>query len=180
MASYAPLFVNVNHGAMQWRPDLIGYNALNSYGSPAYYAQQMFSTHHGDTVLVTDSQDIPTVSRQPPARRVNGVDQPLPPEQHIPKLFFDATRDSQSGVIYLKVVNSLGTPQPVKIQISGVASIEAEGTAVVFKADRPDDTNSIQEPARIVPVTEKVDGLGTDFTREFPPYSITVLELKTK
>jgi alpha-N-arabinofuranosidase len=180
MASYAPLFVNVNHGAMQWRPDLIGYNALNSYGSPAYYAQQMFSTHHGDTVLVTDSQDIPTVSRQPPARRVNGVDQPLPPEQHIPKLFFDATRDSQSGVIYLKVVNSLGTPQPVKIQISGVASIEAEGTAVVLKADRPDDTNSIQEPARIVPVTEKVDGLGTDFTREFPPYSITVLELKTK
>jgi alpha-N-arabinofuranosidase len=68
----------------------------------------------------------------------------------------------------------------VKIQISGVASIEAEGTAVVLKADRPDDTNSIQEPARIVPVTEKVDGLGTDFTREFPPYSITVLELKTK
>jgi alpha-N-arabinofuranosidase len=180
MASYAPLFVNVNHGAMQWRPDLIGYNALNSYGSPAYYAQQMFSTHHGDTVLATDSQNIPTVSRQPPARRVNGVDQPLPPEQHIPKLFFDATRDSQTGTIFLKVVNSLGTPQPVKIQISGVASIEAEGEAVVLKADRPDDTNSIQEPARIVPVTEKVDGLGTDFTREFPPYSITVLELKTK
>jgi len=180
MASYAPLFVNVNHGAMQWRPDLIGYNAINSYGSPAYYAQQMFSTHHGDTVLATDSQDIPTVSRQPPARRVNGVDQPLPPEQHVPKLFFDATRDSQTGTIFLKVVNSLGTPQPVKIQISGASAVEAEGAAVVLKADRPDDTNSIQEPARIVPVTEKVDGLGTDFTREFPPYSITILELKTK
>jgi len=25
-----------------------------------------------------------------------------------------------------------------------------------------------------------VGGLGPDFTREFPPYSITILELKTK
>ena len=35
MASYAPLFVNVNPGGMQWATDLIGYNALSSYGSPA-------------------------------------------------------------------------------------------------------------------------------------------------
>ncbi|MGH7953715.1 MAG: alpha-L-arabinofuranosidase C-terminal domain-containing protein, partial [Limisphaerales bacterium] len=32
MQCYAPLFVNVNPGARQWRPDLIGYNALSSYG----------------------------------------------------------------------------------------------------------------------------------------------------
>jgi alpha-N-arabinofuranosidase len=180
MSCYAPLFVNVSPGAMQWKTDLIGYDALNSYGSPAYYAQKMFSTHHGDTVLATDSQDIPTVSRQPPARRVNGVDQPLPPEQHVPKIFFDATRDSQSGMIYLKVVNTLGAPQPVKIQLSGVAAVETEGEAVVLKGNSPNDTNSIQDPKHIVPITEKVTGLGTDFTREFPPYSITVLELKTK
>ncbi|MFZ0827046.1 MAG: alpha-L-arabinofuranosidase C-terminal domain-containing protein [Verrucomicrobiia bacterium] len=180
MSSYAPLFVNVNPGGMQWRTDLIGYDTLKSYGSPAYYAQKMFSTHHGDTVLATDSQNIPTISRQPAARRVNGVDQPLPPEQQVRKIFFDATRDSQSGMIYLKVVNSQATAQPVKIQISGVSSIEAGGTAIVLMTNRPDETNSIQEPAKIVPVSEKVDGLGTEFTREFPPYSITVLELKAK
>ena len=44
MESYAPLFVNVNKGAMQWPTDLIGFDAMGSYGSPAYYAQQMFST----------------------------------------------------------------------------------------------------------------------------------------
>jgi alpha-N-arabinofuranosidase len=98
----------------------------------------------------------------------------------VPSLFFDATRDRQSGTIYLKVVNRLSTPQPVKIEISGTPAVEPEGEAVVLKAGSPDDTNSIQEPDKIVPVTEKVDGLGTDFTREFPPYSITVLELKTK
>jgi hypothetical protein len=50
MASYAPLFVNVNPGGMQWPSNLIGYDALSSYGSPSYYAQVMFSTHLGDQI----------------------------------------------------------------------------------------------------------------------------------
>jgi len=77
-------------------------------------------------------------------------------------------------------VNRQGTPQTVKVEIGGASAVEPEGVATVLKASSPDDTNSIEEPAKIVPVTEKVDGLGTDFTREFPPYSITILELKTK
>jgi alpha-N-arabinofuranosidase len=184
MHSYAPLFVNVSDlkrgGSMQWPSDLIGYDALTSYGSPSYYAQVMFSSQHGDEVLATDSENIPLVTWQPPARRRNGVEQPRPPAQQIRKLFFDATRDSQTGVIYLKVVNSLATPQPVTVEISGATSVAAKGSALVLKADKLDDTNSLLEPTKIVPVTEKVKGLGTRFTRTFPPYSITILELKTK
>jgi alpha-N-arabinofuranosidase len=189
LESYAPLFVNVSdltsnpRGArsMQWPSDLIGYDALTSYGSPSYYAQKMFSTHHGDNVLATDSQDIPTYAWQQPAGRgQNGAQSQRPAPRQVPSLFFDVTRDSQSGLIYLKVVNRLGTPQPFHVQISGVGSIAAQGSAIVLKADKPDDTNSIQEPVKIVPVTESVGGLGTDFTREFPPYSITILELKAK
>ena len=184
MSCYAPLFVNVSDlgkgRSMQWKTDLIGYDALNSYGSPAYHAQKMFSTHHGDVVLATGSQGIPTYTWQPPVKRNrDGVEQPRPPAQEVPTLFFNATHDSRSGTIYLKVVNRQGAPQPVKIEISG-SSIASKGTAVVLKADHPDDTNSIQEPAKIVPVTEKVKGLGTNFTRTFPPYSITILELKAK
>ncbi len=48
MASYAPLLVNVNPGGMQWETDLIGYNAMKSYGSPGYYAQVMFASYLGD------------------------------------------------------------------------------------------------------------------------------------
>ena len=186
ISSYAPLFVNVSKLAgvdrsMQWRTDLIGYDALNSYGSPAYYAQKMFSTLHGDEILATDSQNLPTRDYQPPQRTHNGVPQgPRPPMQQIPQIFFDATRDSTTGKIYVKIVNETGTPQPVQIQIGGTTSVEAEGTATVLKAESPDDTNSIQEPEKIVPVTEQVNGLGTDFTRTFPPYSITVLELRAK
>src|SRR5271170_4890153 len=51
MASYAPLLVNVNPGGMQWETDLIGYDAMKSYGSPSYYAQVMFSKYLGDQIL---------------------------------------------------------------------------------------------------------------------------------
>jgi hypothetical protein len=47
MSAYAPLFVNVNPGGMQWKTEGIGYNTLSSYGSPAYWEQQMFSRNHG-------------------------------------------------------------------------------------------------------------------------------------
>ena len=48
MAAYAPLLVNVN--GMQWAPDLIGFDAMTSYGSPSYYAQCLFAAHLGDQV----------------------------------------------------------------------------------------------------------------------------------
>lgn len=185
ISSYAPLFVNVSDyrqrgGSMQWRSDLIGYDALNSYGSPSYYAQKMFSTQHGDEILATDSQNIPTQLWQPPARRRNGAEQARPPMQSIRKVFFDATRDSFRGTIYLKMVNTLGTPQPVKVEISGVNKIAKKGRITVLKAASQDDTNSIQQPAKIVPVTKTARGLGKEFTSILPPYSITVLELATK
>src|ERR1035438_663784 len=59
LSSYAPLFVNVNPGGMQWPTDLIGFNAMSSYGSPGYWAQQMFSSHHGDTILPATDPNIP-------------------------------------------------------------------------------------------------------------------------
>jgi len=48
MSCYAPLFVNVNPGGMQWKSDLVGYDAITSYGSPSYYVQKMFSQYLGD------------------------------------------------------------------------------------------------------------------------------------
>jgi alpha-N-arabinofuranosidase len=186
MSSYAPLFVNVNKGGMQWPTDLIGFDAMTSYGSPAYYAQQMFSLHHGDVVLPVTAQGIPTREWQPPApggrRGAPGTPppppQPAPPPQQVPTLFFDATRDSKAGTIYLKVVNRAGTPQPVRVEISGLVAVEANGQAITLGASSPDDTNSITEPTKIVPITTNVEGLGADFTRTFPPYSITVLQMK--
>jgi alpha-N-arabinofuranosidase len=43
MSCYAPLFVNVNAGGMQWESDLIGYNTLTSYGSPSSHTLPPYS-----------------------------------------------------------------------------------------------------------------------------------------
>ena len=180
LSCYAPLFVNVsqltgNGRSMQWSSDLIGYDALTSYGSPAYHAQQMFSTMHGDEILATDSQNIPTRVWE---RRGRGGAPAA--AQQIREIFFDATRDARSGVIYLKVVNTAGAAKRINVQISGAKSVNARGEAVVLAGKTLEDTNSITEPDKVVPRTEKVDGLGADFVREFPAYSVTVMKLKTK
>ena len=130
---------------MQWSSDLIGYDALTSYGSPAYHAQKMFSTMHGDEILATDSQDIPTREWQPRAERGGNS---CRRRRQIREVFFDATRDSKSGTIYLKVVNEDATAQKIKIQISGAPKIAPEGEAVTLAANSLDDTNSIEQPRK--------------------------------
>jgi alpha-N-arabinofuranosidase len=178
MAAYAPLFVNVNRGAMQWRPDLIGYDALTCYGSPSYYAQVMFRQNLGDEVLAVAAQDLPMRQWQPPPIRKGGAI-PIPvPTEPVPALFYGATRDSRNGVIILKLVNPLAAPQDVRVEISGVNSVEPKGLAVVLRGGGPNDTNSLQDPRRIAPVTEFTDELGAYFRRTVPPYSITVLRIK--
>ncbi len=180
MSCYAPLFVNVSrldgpNRSMQWTTDLIGYDALTSYGSPAYYAQKMFSTMVGDEILATGSENVPTREWRP--RSPRGGTQAA---QQIREVFFSATRESTSGTIYLKVVNAAGSAQQVKVRIAGAPKVEPEGEVTVLTAGGLSDTNSLQEPRKIIPRTEKAIGLGADFTRELPPYSISVLKLRTK
>jgi hypothetical protein len=156
----------------------------------------MFGAHHGDDVLSITAHCIPSREWQPPAGRGRGGNspaqgsaagrggtqgQPLTPQTpmplQVPLMFFNATRDSKSGTIYVKVVNRAGAPQPVRIAVSGLASVDAQGKAVKLAAGNPAETNSITEPSKIVPVTSSAEGLGVNFTRTFPPYSITVLEM---
>lgn len=52
MASYAPLFVNVND--RKWNPDAICFDSARSYGTPSYHVQKLFSLNRPDvTVPVT-------------------------------------------------------------------------------------------------------------------------------
>ena len=49
MASYAPLFARINY--TQWAPDMIWYDDAESYVSPDYYVQKMYSNNTGDYTL---------------------------------------------------------------------------------------------------------------------------------
>jgi alpha-N-arabinofuranosidase len=151
MQCYAPLFVNVNPGARQWRPDLIGYDTISAYGSPSYYALQMFSRNLGDEIL-------PTASVETSAQG-------------------SATRDSRSGEIFLKLVNPQPTPEPLKIEINGAVSLASKGSAITL-AGSPEDLNSISEPKKIIPLTTTVRGVKSVFTYTLPPDGIVVLKLE--
>ena len=183
MASYAPLFVNVNPGAMQWRINMIGYDAMNSYGSPSYYAQQMFYQNIGDVVIGSDISGIPDVPHiaAPPRRDPNATTPPPPPPAPttMPSLSYTVTKDTKKGIIYLKMVNIMGSPQTVQISLNGVKEVASEGTAITLSGN-PEDTNTITEPEKIIPVTTTINGLNTNFNYTFAANSVTVLQLHTK
>lgn len=67
MASYAPLFVNLNHRA--WNPDLINFDSSRWYGLPSYYVQKMFSDNRGDMTLPTFVTS-PTIKLAPPGGQI--------------------------------------------------------------------------------------------------------------
>jgi alpha-N-arabinofuranosidase len=153
MASYAPLFVNVNPGGMQWPSDLIGYDALNSYGSPSYYAQVMFSTHLGDQIL---GSKLDTTN---------------------PRLFESVTYDSKTRRLHLKLVNASSMPQPVEIKLNGATHVSDKASVTTLSGKTTQETNSITEPTRIVPVVSSILNAGAAFTHTLPRYSIQVLDL---
>jgi alpha-N-arabinofuranosidase len=186
MASYAPLFVNVSstargpNSSMQWPTDLIGYDALTSYGSPSYYAQKIFNLYRGDVVLPITAENIPTQSWQPPAARARaGQPPPAPPApRQVPTLFYSATRDTKSGTLYIKLVNTVGTPQPVHVDITGLVTVSPDGQTITLSSAKPTDTNSITNPEKIVPVIQQDPTMGMNFLRTLPPYSITILQIQ--
>jgi alpha-N-arabinofuranosidase len=153
MSSYAPLFVNVNPGGMQWAPDLIGYDALSSYGSPSYFAQVMFSTHLGTEIVPAALNNAP------------------------PRVFASVTRNNATHKLFVKVVNATSTSQPLAIALTGVKKLAPQATLTTMSGKTPNATNSITRPDAVVPVTHTVSVAGPRFTQSFVPYSVNVLEL---
>src|SRR5215469_5615940 len=106
MNCYAPLFVNINPGGRQWAVNLIGYDALTSFGSPSYYVQKMFSNNRGDVVLPARFENLPMLTpQQIPIAPAPPPSQPSPPAnapQRGPAgpfdgLYVSATRETASG-----------------------------------------------------------------------------------
>jgi alpha-N-arabinofuranosidase len=182
MSCYAPLFVNVNTAtatapkAWQWDSDLIGYDGLNSYGSPAYYVQQMFGNYLGDKIIPTTAENIPTQPR-PLNRRdsANGLTKgPL-----VPTVFYSATRDEKTGTVYIKLVNTTKEKQPVIINLNGIKKVAASASLIMIKGNKPEDTNSITEREKIIPVKSTINGIEPKFNHTLDPYSVSIIQLQT-
>jgi alpha-N-arabinofuranosidase len=152
MSAYAPLLVNVNPGASQWVPDLIGYDALRSYGSPSYYAQVMFAAKLGD---------------KKPASELSGGG---------PRFFYSVTEDTAKKRLYIKLVNASSDAQPVKISLPGVTP-GVDGQLTVLSGRDTQATNSMDHPVSIVPVDKPLAVAGNTLTYDAPAYSVQVLDV---
>ena len=151
MASYAPLLVNVDPGGMQWAPDLIGYTAAKSYGSPSYWAQVMFSKYLGDHTL---------------SSTVEGAGA---------RFFYSITGSAAKKKVYLKLVNASSDAKAVEIDLTG-AKVAATAKLVSLDAHGTQATNSINDPDRIVPVETTLKDVSDHFKHTMPGYSIEVIE----
>ena len=181
MSCYAPLFVNVNTStatapkAWQWDSDLIGYNALNSYGSPSYYVQKLFGNLLGDKIVPITANHIPTQTK--PLTKRDSADG-IKAAPQVPTVFYSATMDKKSGTVYLKLVNTTGKKQLVNINLNGVATISPKATLFVIKSSKPEDTNTIMEPKKIVPASSVISGVSSKFKRTLEPYSVSVFQMQ--
>jgi alpha-N-arabinofuranosidase len=160
MASYAPLLTNINPGGLQWDTDLIGYDALRSYGSPSYYAQVMFGSYLGS---------------ETPATTLEGIGS----DAAIPKFFYSVTRDAAKKKLYVKLVNASTASQSLEIALPG-AKLAADGKLVALHAHSTQSTNTIDHPTQVLPVESALHGVGDKISHTVPGLSIEVLVLDEK
>ena len=157
LTSYAPLLAHVD--AWQWTPDMIWFNNLESYGTPNYYVQKLFSNNKG-TDLITITKD---------GKAVTGQND----------LFASAVKDANSKEVILKIVNTASADQNVAIDLKG-AKLDAKGTALILKGDGLNDENSFSSPTKISPKESEFKLKGNQIQYNFPAYSVTVLKIKMK
>jgi alpha-N-arabinofuranosidase len=154
MSAYAPLFVNVSPGAMQWSTDLIGYDALTSYGSPAYYAQVLFASCVGDRTAESS---------------LSGAGE---------KFFYSAT--ASANKVCLKLVNASSAEQPLALALTGLGAGARTARVETLHAESNLATNSISDPKRVVPVKSTLPVNGERIKHTVPAYTIQVIELDRK
>lgn len=163
MACYAPLLVNANPGGRQWSLNLIGYDALSTFGSPSYYVQKLFAENLGDRTVVLDLANLPTQSKG---------------AQTLPGIFASCTLDSRSNTLFLKVVNALPTPQALDFKAKG-GGFDASGVVTTVSGDLK-AMNSLEEPRKIYPSPQTLKGLSLKFEFNLPAHSVNVFKLSIK
>ena len=158
MASYAPLFAHAE--GWQWTPDLIWFDNLNSYGTPNYYVQKLFSTNRGTYV-------VPILLNN---ASVTGQD----------SCYASASVDKKTNELILKIINTSGLERSREIVIDGDTNLNYTGIQTILKSEKLDDVNSFTEPAKIKPKDQQVKINDNKLSLLLAPYSFNVIRVKMK
>lgn len=203
LASYAPLFENVNYRA--WYPNLIRFNNHQSLGIPTYYVWKMFGQNRGEYVVRSEdeggqcsleefgymhdnklTEDF-AISVKPGEYHRFGyetdgkqirlyVDGELQKEISIPygPAFVSVVTDTKDEII-IKAVNFAGDVDPVSITLD--CQVQGDYTVTLLSGEKGDE-NSFEEPEKVKNITVNMHGASSEFVYEAPPYSVSVLRLK--
>ena len=152
MASYAPLFANAQ--AWQWTPDMIWVNSLQSFGTPSYYAQMLFSRNRGTVVLPVSCND------------------------SAPSFFVSAARDDAASEIIVKAVNGSSEPVEAVVDLEGIATVSPTAQSIVLSCANLADQNSFADPAKVSPKSTAMENIHPQFNYSFGPCSLTVLRVR--
>ena len=156
MASYAPLFAHID--AWQWTPDLIWVNNLQSYGTPDYYVQKLFSLNKGTTVVpITLNNEV-----------VAGQD----------SLYAVASVDTSTNELIIKLVNASGKERMNTLLLEGVKKIDTKAIVTVLKNDDLYSLNSFNQPMKVAPEETIITFKGPKINLTTAAYSFTVVRLK--
>jgi alpha-L-arabinofuranosidase len=153
MSAYAPLLAHVD--GWQWTPNLIWFDNLRSYGTPSYYAQQMFGANRGGRVL-------PITQNGNAANGNSGV-------------YSSAALGEGAREAIVKLVNPGADSRDAVITLVGSAP-SGEATAITLSGEGAAE-NSLAQPVRVAPATERFVVSGASVTRTLPPRSLTVLRV---
>ncbi len=158
MASYAPLFAHID--GWQWTPDLIWVNNLQSYGTPNYYVQKLYSTNKGTNVVpaLMDGQS------------VSGQD----------SIYVSAVIDKNTNDVIIKVVNASANAINKVITINGAKKITPAATVTVLKSNSVLDVNSFATPEAVIPVASAVQIKGSKLAASLPAHSFSVYRIGMK
>jgi alpha-N-arabinofuranosidase len=158
LASYAPLFGNVN--AWQWRPDLIWFDNEHVVATPNYYVQKLFSTNAGTDV----------VSALVDGKALTGQD----------SLYASATVDSKTSELVVKLVNVGKKPASLNLSLEGRKISSGEISLQVLTNADLTAYNRIGKPEVVTPAERKLKISGKKIVLNLDAYSVTVARIPLK
>jgi alpha-L-arabinofuranosidase len=92
-------------------------------------------------------------------------------------LYAVASLAERANEVILKVVNVSAEGQETDLRLEG-ARVRSPAKAIVLASGKPEDENSLDQPAKVKPVTFTLTNASAAFRHTFPANSVTVLRLK--
>jgi len=163
-ASYAPLFVN-DHDH-RWDPNAIVFNASQSYGSPSYYNQLVWSNSFAGLT----SGSVQTVNY------TSNADRSLALATAVGR-----SASTAGSLIYvLKLVNSRATSQSITVSLNNLppsAKLQPTADVISLGSPRASDKNSFEEPMLVSPKDTTINIPSSTFPVTVDPYTVLIVRV---